>query len=152
MTLEEFIRQRQIVIQELMNVNKNLKYIDISDRASAIIGVQFALLFQFGRGETNITYLRINEQKVVIEYPINNFLASSLNANDRRGIIRTDGLYENAITDLTIIVRGLSNHWSIILNGSKEWIAQYEESRYFYEPRPTKLIEGKIIQDYLCNT
>lgn len=146
MTVEDFKNQRAEIIQELLSVNKTLKYVDIYDRTSAIIGKRFAILFQSGRGETDITYLTMNNDEL-IEYPFDSFITSSFDANDRKGIVHADGFYEGALTDLKIIVRGLMNHWTGILNGSMDWVSKYERSRYYYEPRPTKLSEGKVVRE-----
>jgi len=151
MTLEYFKEKRKEVIEELIDSSIGLEYLDINDRTSAIIGSDFAILFQFGRGVTDITYLTEDKENIIIEYPFNNFIVSSFDSNDREGIIQENGLYENTLTDLKILIRGLNNHWKNILVGSKEWILQYGKSKYYYEPAPAKLSEGKVIQEILCN-
>ena len=146
MTAEEFEKVKLGVIQPLA-IKYSLKYINLKNNV-ALVGINYAILFQFGRGETDITYLFL-KNKELVEYPFNNFIASSITKEDRIGIQRKEGLFEYAIADLKIIVKGLENHWKEILLGDMCWLEKYKESKYGYEPRISKLPENIFIKETL---
>lgn len=146
MLIEEFEATIYHILQSMAN-KYNLKYYDFKSNV-ALAGKDFAILFQFGRGETDITYLFLKDNDL-IEYPFNNFVVSSVTKEDRVGIERKEGLYEHALTDLRIIVKSLENHLSEILQGKTEWFEIYRKSKYGYEPHLSELKESNEITQLL---
>lgn len=144
MTTEEFEKVKIGAIQPLAT-RYSLKYLNVKNNV-ALVGNDYAILFQFGRGETNITYLYL-KNKELVEYPFNNFIGSSITKEDRIGIERKDGLFEYVIADLKIIVKGLENHWKGILSGDMCWLETYKGSKYGYEPHISKLSESTLINE-----
>ena len=146
MKFEEYDILRHEIIQKLAN-KYALFCTDIGDNI-ALIGNDFCILFKFNQGEVNIDYLLVQNGEIYI-YPFNNFIASSFCADDRIGIKREQGLFNYSITDLKILKRGLENHFTDILKGSKNWIESYKKSKYYYEPRIMNLEESMEIKEHM---
>jgi hypothetical protein len=166
-TDEEFKRLKDEVLSALGR-EFNLKVEVLNGNHTALVGHKFAIAFFFSKPEpaTRIVYFReedsIFRRNVIMEYPIDMFISSSVDENDRQAVAfrpgygyvtsRPDekertGVFigvswaYNALNliELQMSVIALRNHWRSLLEGSTDWVKQYRKAgENYFRPTPAK--------------
>ena len=143
----DFAQKKQELLQPLLNKYHFKKYIYKDN--TALIGKEHIILFLTDKWNTDVFYLQWRKNGIW-EYPINNFVRSSITAQDRNGIIWEHTPREHALADLQVIIRALENHWENILKGNEDWIEiLYNNSPYGYPPRISQCPEIKKFQQIM---
>ena len=143
MTQNEFATKKESILKPLAEAY-GLRYCPLDDDV-ALVGKDFAIIFYFGRGETDIVYWLFNGNEM-IEYPFDSFIVSTGNDQDREGVEFKDGLYEHNLSDLQVLVNILQNHWQEILKGNRAWLELYQQSEDGYTPEKVHNQYSEIVR------
>ncbi|WP_432719017.1 hypothetical protein [Pectinatus frisingensis] len=66
-----------------------------------------------------------NSQGKLEIYNFDLFIVGKFDANDRKGVKKAVTHEEIVSNEITIMARGLMNHWQSLLQGDKSWIEKY---------------------------
>lgn len=149
MTQNEFNSKKEGVLKPLAEAY-GLRYCPLGDEV-ALVGKDFAIVFCFGRGETDVFYW-IFDGNGMVEYAIHDFLIGTSTDDDRLGVEFKDGWYEQNLSELQVLVNILQNHWQEILRGNRAWLELYQQSEDGYPPEKvhnpySEIVRRLILQD-----
>ena len=86
-------------------------------------------------------YINRNEKQVLEKMNINNFVSASIDSKDREGVLPSGSIEATMENNFKILSRSLKNHWSNLLIGKKEWLEDYQKSKFFSDSQKLSLEE-----------
>ena len=119
----------------------SLKFEVISKEKIALIGSNYLIIFLFHFDDITLFYINRNEKQVLEKININNFVSASIDSKDREGVFPSSSIEATMENNLKILSRSLKNHWSNLLIGKKEWIEDYQKSKFFSDSQKLSLEE-----------
>lgn len=143
MTQNEFESKKEGILKPLAEAY-SLRYCPLGDDV-ALVGKDFAVVFYFGRGETDVCYWFFDGNEMV-EYAIHDFFIGTSTDDDRLGVELKEGLYEYNLSELQVLVNILQNHWQEILKGSRAWLELYQRSEDGYPPEKVHNPYSEIVK------
>ena len=147
MNKDEFDYRKEDILKSMANRHA-LRYYAITSNVMALIGKKYAIMFFVHLGQVDVFYWK-EENDSIIEYPFDNFIASSVTNAEREGVHWGEGHYNRVLAELQVFTNTLENHWGDILDGGLGWLKQYNRSKYGYTPRITKRPEVKEIKQLM---
>ncbi len=119
----------------------SLKFEVISKEKIALIGSNYLIIFLFHFDDITLFYINRNEKQVLEKMNINNFVSASIDSKDREGVLPSSSIEATMENNLKILLRSLKNHWSNLLIGKKEWLEDYQKSKFFSDSQKLSLEE-----------
>lgn len=119
----------------------SLKFEVISKEKIALIGSNYLIIFLFHFDDITLFYINRNEKQVLEKMNINNFVSASIDSKDREGVLPSSSIEATMENNLKILSRSLKNHWSNLLIGKKEWLEDYQKSKFFSDSQKLSLEE-----------
>lgn len=119
----------------------SLKFEVISKEKIALIGSNYLIIFLFHFEDITLFYINRNEKQVLEKMNINNFVSASIDSKDREGVLPRSSIEATMKNNLKILSRSLKNHWSNLLIGKKEWLEDYQKSKFFSDSQKLSLEE-----------
>ena len=119
----------------------SLKFEVISKEKIALIGSNYLIIFLFHFDDITLFYINRNEKQVLEKMNINNFVSASIDSKDREGVLPSGSIEATMENNLKILSRSLKNHWSNLLIGKKEWLEDYQKSKFFSDSQKLSLEE-----------
>ncbi|WIW70883.1 hypothetical protein [Anaerosinus gibii] len=118
----------------------------LDENQFAIIGKEFALIFTIHLGRVFVRYIMPGKGGELEVYNFDLFITEKFGDDDRAGIQKATTPEEMVLNEITVLTRGLINHWNDLLEGKKNWIEEYY-LRFGVSGEPYKAhktIAGKI--------
>lgn len=119
----------------------SLKFEIISKEKIALIGSNYLIVFLFHFDDITLFYISRNEKQVLEKLNINNFVSASIDSKDRAGVLPGNSIEITMENILKILSKLLKNHWSNLLIGKKEWLEDYQKSKFFNNSQKLSLEE-----------
>lgn len=111
--------------------NFDLTSIKIGELETALVGEDYALIIFIDKFYAEIDYAMRDKNGALIKYHCDNYFAEQFDDDDRQNLIEGGTAKELVINNLIIINQGMCNKWSAVLEGNKNWISDFEKSRWF---------------------
>lgn len=119
---------KEIIIYEFKNIIEkyNMHLAEISENEIVLYTDKYFLSLMLHSGEVELYYYEKQDKKIV-EYIINSFIAYSISAEDRNTTKNRIKEESNIQLSIALLSQTLDEKWSDLLQGGKDWISKYKE-------------------------
>lgn len=126
----------------------SLKFVTISNVKTALIADRYAIVISVDRFSVNLDYIKRDISGELVVLCCGNYFAEKYDSSDRVNLVSGNGVRETIINNFIVINNGLLNKWVNVLQGSSDWIENFEKSKW-YNQRKCVSVEKAAIEKYL---
>jgi hypothetical protein len=126
--MENYYQSVNQLFKEII-LQYNLRLIQISSSAIALVGWRFAIILCFSLEGVDLDYVIPNTVNELDVYHCNYFWGKKFDENDRKIIIKPSTIHDHIMAELETSAKGLANHWDNVLSGDKGWINEFKNER-----------------------